>query len=204
VARLIVLGGGGHAKPVIETLRATGAEPAGFLDDAPRGAVLGLPQLGTLGDLARLRAEGLDQAVIAIGHNATRERLGALCRELGVTLPALLHPAALVSPAAVLGEGAQVMARAVIGASAVLGTLCLVNTGAIVEHDVVLGEAVHVAPGAVLCGFVRVGDRALVGAGAVARPSASIGADATIAPGAAVAEDVPAGARVGGVPARPF
>jgi acetyltransferase-like isoleucine patch superfamily enzyme len=43
-----------------------------------------------------------------------------------------------------------------------------------------------------------------VGAGAVARPGLVIGADAVVAPGAALAADVPAGARMGGVPARAF
>lgn len=197
--RVLVLGGGGHAKPVIETLRATGAEPVGFLDDAPREAVLGVP---CLGPIAALRAGSAQAAVIAIGDNATRLRLAALCRAAGLALPPLIHPAALVSASATIGEGAQVMARAVIGAEARLGALALVNTGAIVEHDAAIGEAAHVAPGAVLCGFVRVGARALIGAGAVLRPGVAVGADAVVAPGAAVAEDVADGARVGGVPAR--
>jgi len=38
----------------------------------------------------------------------------------------------------------------------------------------------------------------------VVRPGIGIGADAVVAPGAAVAEAVPSGARVGGVPARPY
>uniref|UniRef100_UPI0022EA15F9 NeuD/PglB/VioB family sugar acetyltransferase n=1 Tax=Falsiroseomonas oryzae TaxID=2766473 RepID=UPI0022EA15F9 len=191
--RVAVLGAGGHAKPVIETLRAMGAEVAGVLDDAPRGTVLGAPQLGTLADLARLREDGIGHAAIAIGHNATRAALGEACTRIGLALPAVIHPAALVSPSARIGAGAQVMARAVIGPEAVLGALVLVNSGAIVEHDCRLDEAAHVGPGAVLCGFVQVGARALVGAGAVARPSVSVGADAVVAPGAAVAEDVPQG-----------
>jgi UDP-perosamine 4-acetyltransferase len=197
--RVLVLGGGGHAKPVIETLRATGAAPVGFLDDAPRGAVLGVPRLGAMADLRGGLAEA---AVVAIGDNATRLRLAALCRAAALRLPPLLHPAALVSASATIGEGAQVMARAVIGAEARIGPLALINTGAIVEHDTVIGEAAHVAPGAVLCGFVRIGARALIGAGAALRPGVAVGEAAVVAPGAAVAEDVPDGARVGGVPAR--
>ncbi|HEV7265251.1 MAG TPA: NeuD/PglB/VioB family sugar acetyltransferase [Falsiroseomonas sp.] len=199
---LLILGAGGHAKPVIEALRASGIGLAGLLDDAPGGPVLGVQRLGTMAELPRLRAEGLDQAVVAIGDNATRAGLGATCRALGIELPAVIHPAALVSPSAVVGPGVQVMARAVVGASAALGALALVNTGAIVEHDCLIAEAAHIGPGAVLCGAVRIGPRALVGAGAVVRPEVAIGADAVIAAGAAVAKDVPARARVGGVPAR--
>ena len=167
--RILVLGAGGHARPVIEALRAMRAEVAGLLDDSPRGAVLGVPVLGSFAELGRLRREGLEQAVIAIGHNPTRERLGALCRAAGFALLPVLHPTALVSPSARIGEGAQVMARALIGPEAVIGALALVNTGAIVEHECVVGAAAHLGPGAVLCGGVRVGARALLAAGAVVR-----------------------------------
>jgi UDP-perosamine 4-acetyltransferase len=202
--RILVLGAGGHARVVIEALRAMGAEVAGLLDDAASGPVLGTPVLGPLADLQRLRGEGLEHAAIAIGHNATRERLGAICRDAGFALPPVLHPASLVSPSARIEEGAQVMARAVIGPEASLGMLALVNTGAIVEHECVLGAAAHLGPGVVLCGGVRVGARALIAANAVARPGISVGEDAVVAPGAALGTDVPAGARMGGVPARPL
>ena len=188
---ILVLGAGGHARPVIEALRAMGLEPAGLLDDAARGPVLGVPVLGPLGSLEGRAAPGLG-AVIAIGHNATRAGLGARCRALGIALPAVIHPASLVSPSARIAEGAQVMARAVIGPEATLGALALVNTGAIVEHDCEVGEAAHLGPGVVLCGGVRVGARALLGAGVVARPGIAIGAEAVVPAGAALAEDVPA------------
>lgn len=200
---ILVLGAGGHARPVIEALRATGAEIAGLLDDAAQAPVLGVPVIGPLDSLAAHGGKGA-AAVIAIGDNATRQRLGALCRAAGIALPQLIHPAALVSAHARLAEAVQVMARAVIGPEAMVGALGLVNTGAIVEHDCVLGEAVHVAPGAVLCGGARVGARSLVGAGAVVQPGVAVGADARIAAGAAVATDAPDGARLGGVPARPI
>jgi UDP-perosamine 4-acetyltransferase len=194
--RVLVLGAGGHARPVIEALRATGAEILGLLDDAEGGPLLGVPRLGPIAALAAHAAAGLG-AVVAIGDNATRGRLGALCRAQGLALPALVHPSALVSPSARIEEGAQVMARAVIGPLAVIGALALVNTGAIVEHDATVEEAAHVAPGAVLCGFVRIGARALVGAGAVLQPGVVVGPDARIAGGAA-------GATAAGVPARPI
>jgi UDP-perosamine 4-acetyltransferase len=204
-APVLVIGAGGHARPVIEALRAMGRSIAGVLDDgAAAGPVLGCPLLGGTARLAALRAEGLAEAVIAIGDNPTRARLGRLCEAAGFALPTVLHPAALLSPSAGIAAGAQVMARAVLGPEARLGSLVLVNTGAIVEHECRVAAAVHLGPGAILCGGVTVGAFALVGAGAVVRPGVAIGAGAVVAPGAAVAGLVPEGMRVGGVPARPL
>ncbi|MFM2149604.1 MAG: hypothetical protein RLZZ187_1910 [Pseudomonadota bacterium] len=198
---LLVLGAGGHARPVIEALRAMGLAVAGLLDDAARAPVLGVPILGKLDSLG---AQGASAAVIAIGDNAMRARLGAACQARGLALPAVIHPTALISPSARIGAGVQVMARAVIGPEATLGDFALVNTGAIVEHECTLGPATHLGPGAVLCGGVAVGARALLGAGAVVRAGCRIGAEAVIGAGAAVTQDVAEGARMGGVPARPI
>ena len=202
---VLVIGAGGHGLVVIEALHAAGLSVAGLLDDGPAtGPVLGYPRLGSTARLPALRAQGLEHAVIAIGHNATRAAIGARCEAAGFTLPSLVHPAALVSPSATLGAGCQVMARAVLGPLARLGRLVLVNTGAIVEHECQLEEATHLGPGAVLCGGVALGARTLVSAGAVVRPGVASGADVLVAPGAAVAGPVADGARLGGVPARPL
>lgn len=202
--RLVVVGAGGHAKVVIEAIRAVGLwEIVGLIDPSPAAkSALGIPVLGGDEVLPALLDDGVSVAVIALGRNALREQLGRRMHQMGFDLPTIVHPSALVSPSATLGAGVVVMARAVVGTEAIVSDFAIVNTGAVLDHDNVIGVAAHVAPGCALAGNVSVGDRSLVGVGSSVRPEVRIGVDAVIGAGSAVVTDVPDGAVVGGAPAR--
>jgi UDP-perosamine 4-acetyltransferase len=203
---IAIVGAGGHAAVIIEAIRSGGAfDPVAVVDPSPEaGEVLGVPVVGGDSELPALLARGVDQAVVAIGLNRLRQKLGDDLLAQGFALPPIVHPSALVSPSARIGEGAVIMARASIGARAVVSRLAVVNTGAIVEHDDEIGVSAHVAPGVALGGCVRIGDRTLVGIGSAARPGVKVGSDVVIGAGSAVVSDLPDGAVVGGAPARPL
>lgn len=204
--RLVIVGAGGHAKVVLELLRALGSvDIVGLIDPQPATAsVLGVPVLGGDALLPVLRREGVEAAFVALGSNRLRQRIGAELAAFGYALPAAVHPSAMVSPSASIGSGVAVMARAVVGTETRVLDLAVVNSGAVLDHDNLLGEAAHVAPGCALAGTVMVGARSLVGIGSSVRPGIRIGADVTIGAGSAVVADVADGMRVGGVPARPL
>jgi UDP-perosamine 4-acetyltransferase len=204
--RVVVLGGGGHAKVVVDILLLCGWSVAGFTDPAPVAGeeLLGAPWLGGDDALARLRHDGIAWAIAALGDNARRTGAAARARALGFRLANAVHPSAQVSPHARLGEGLAVMPGVVINAGSTLGDSTILNTCSSVDHDCTLGQGVHVAPGAHLAGYVMVGDEALIGGGAVVgrgRPI-RIGCRAVVGAGAVVIHDVAAGATVAGNPAR--
>lgn len=202
--KLIVIGAGAHAKVVIEAIRAAAlGEIVGLIDPSPNlHSVLGVPIIGDDDDVERLRNEGVESAVVALGGNALRLKIANKLRNLGFTLPAVIHPSALVSPSARVEEGAILMARAVLGTESVLRALAIVNTAASVDHDNLIGVAAHIAPGCALAGNVEVGERALVGVGSAIVPGVRIGAGAVVGAGSAVVRHVGAGTTVGGAPAR--
>lgn len=204
--RIVVVGAGDHAAVVIEALRATGDFTiVGVVDPHPsQSDVVGVPVLGGDDCLSALLEAGVEAAVIALGDNRLRQRIGLALLKQGFVLPAVVHPGASISPSAVIGAGAVIMNRAVVGTRARVGCLAIVNTGSIVEHDNEIEAAAHVAPGVALAGNVRVGERSLVGVGSAVRPGIRIGADSVVGTGSAVVADVGDGMTVAGSPARPL
>jgi UDP-perosamine 4-acetyltransferase len=59
--------------------------------------------------MERLRADGSAAAMVALGANSMRLRLGNRLSALGYALPPVLHPAAQCSPGAMVAEGAVIM-----------------------------------------------------------------------------------------------
>lgn len=194
-----VLGGGGHGKVAVATLRAAGWPVAAVLDDDERlwgRTVLGVEVVGPIRGTA-LKGR---RALLAIGANAARH---ALASELtGAEWAVCTHPRAWVEEGARLGEGVLVCAGAVVQAEAEVGPHAIINTCASVDHDCRIGAFVHVAPGARLGGNVTIGEGTLVGIGSVILPGVHVGKWATVGAGAVVVDDVADGTVVAGVPAR--
>jgi len=204
---VIIIGAGGHGRVVLDILRL-GRElnPVGFLDAEPAlagSSVGGLEVLGAPNQLVRLR-RSVRGAIVAIGDNRVRAGYARLVEQHGLELVNAVHPASVVSPSAQLGRNVVIAAGAVAGVEARIADSCILNTHCVVDHECELAEAVHVAPAAALGGRVRVGARTLVGLGSRILPCIQIGEDATIGAGSTVIRDVPSGATVVGVPARPI
>ena len=198
IASIIVYGGGGHGKALIDLLRALHTyRIVGIIDDgmAAGEVIMGVPVLGGNDMLAELYAKGVRQAVNAvggIGNIAVRIKVFQNLAEAGFGCPAVVHPVAYVENSASLAPGVQVFARAYVGSEARLGFGAIVNTGAIVSHDCVLENFANISPGALLAGEVRIGAASLVGMGATINLRVNVGAGARIGNGATVKEDVPA------------
>jgi UDP-perosamine 4-acetyltransferase len=205
---ILIIGGGGHAKQVIETLRLTHPEARLAIVDikADHRAVLGVPVVGTDDFLAHAVADGFASFVMGIGgagDNRPRAAAFARARAAGLAPRQVIHPSAAVAASARMGLGSQCMFNSVIEGDAVLGDDVIVSSGAIVEHDCRVADHVHVATGAIVTGSVEIGAFAHIGAGAVIRQGATIGANALVGMGSVVTKDVLPGVTVMGVPARP-
>lgn len=203
MSKVCVVGNGGHAKVVVETLFAAGLTPIGFLDDqlGTPSSVPGIPVLGVISEEHFLES-GADFAILAIGSNQARRAIDdqlAGVRFLG----SLVFPNVVRSTDVEILDGTVVCAGVVLQPSIFIGRHCIINTSSSVDHDCHIGDFVHIAPGARITGGVSIGDNTLVGAGAIVLPGVSIGDNVVVGAGAVVAKSVPSNSTVVGVPARP-
>ena len=203
--RLVVVGGGGHARVVMDILDAMGLyDLAGFtsLDSGERTALMfGCRRLGEDDASPGLLAEGIGNAFVAIGDNSRRRSTASYLLGLGFSLINVMSPRASVSPHAMLGRGIALMPGAIVNAGAELGDGAIVNTNASVDHDCTIGAFTHIAPGVAIAGSVRIGEEVLIGVGARIVPGVRIGDRAIVAAGSVVLRDVPPDVLVAGVPA---
>jgi UDP-perosamine 4-acetyltransferase len=207
MVHVAIFGAGGLGGLVHDILlQMAGVEPAALLDSDParRGATIdGLRVAGGLEAVDGLRWRGITHAVVAIGDNAARIRIATLLQGKGLELASAIHPLTSIARSAVLGAHLIAGARTTICTHARVEHHCVLSTGSIVEHDNRIQRGAFLHPAVRLAGGVSVGRRATLGLGACVIPYRTIGADARIEPGSVVIHDVPDGANVGGVPARP-
>ena len=201
----IVLGGGGHAKVVIDALLAGQHQIVGFTSpETEVDSILGVMRIG---DDDALEGYSPEEVVLAnglgsVGSSDRRRKLYLRFSAQNYPFPPLLHPSAVVAASVSVGSGVQVLAGAVVQSGCCICENAILNTRSSVDHDCIIGAHVHVAPGATLSGGVLVGEGAHVGTGASVIQGVTIGAESVVGAGAAVVRDVLVGSTVVGVPAK--
>ncbi len=195
-----VLGAGGHGRVVASALRASGHHVGGFYDDDPRLWGRLVDGVAVLGPIIGVDRSAAPRAVIAIGDNATRQRIEA---SLDLEWVTVQHPASWVAPEATVGSGTVLCAGAIVQPGAAVAGHVILNTNTVVDHDARVDDYAHIS--AAHLGAGSVAERGvLLGLGSVVLPDVRIGAWATVGAGAVVVSDVHSGDTVVGIPARPI
>ncbi|WP_448920232.1 acetyltransferase [Eubacterium sp.] len=196
---VVIIGASGHGKVIADTVLKSGDKVVGFLDDGVKKGtqIVGFSVLGKTEDYKNYAD---CEFVIAIGDSYIREKIA---NELPVKWYTAIHPTAVISSLDVeIGEGTVVMANAVINSSAKIGKHCIINTGAIVEHDNVLEDYVHLSPNVVLSGIVKVGKSTHIGAGSCTKQVLNIASDCVFGAGSVIVKDITESGTYAGVPVR--
>ena len=193
---LILIGGGGHCKSVIDTILEGGDYRIVGILDLPEKVgenILGIEIIGTDDMMDHYFKQGIDQAFItmgSIGDIRLRRNLYEHASALGFKFPNIIDKTAVVSQNSILGQGNFVGKGAIINAGARIGNQCIINTGAIIDHDCQLADFVHIAPGASLSGQVSIGENTHIGTNSSLIQNISIGRDSILGAGSVVIKDI--------------
>lgn len=169
---IILVGGGGHCKAVIDIIEQMESYIiAGIVDkeELVGTEVLGYKVIGCDNDLEKLR-EQIPNAIVTVGHiesNDLRKKLYSKLKELDFTLPSIVSPRAYIAKGASIDEGSVIMHDTIINSGASIGKNSIINTKALVEHECIVEDNTHISTGAILNGNVVVKENSFVGSGAI-------------------------------------
>ncbi|MCX8489928.1 MAG: acetyltransferase [Cyclobacteriaceae bacterium] len=201
--KMHVLGYSGHAYVVIDSAQSKGIDTVGYFEK--KESTQNPYRLKFIGDERDFSFHDFDQSIYffpAVGKNSLRKNLihiikGNRWREI-----VLIDATAKISTNAHVLESTFVAPKAVINSLVTIGEGCIINSGAIIEHECKIGSYSHIAPGAILAGNVLLGEECFIGAGAVVREGVKIGDRVTVGTGAIVLKDIPSNETWVGNPAR--
>jgi sugar O-acyltransferase (sialic acid O-acetyltransferase NeuD family) len=201
VKTLAIIGASGHGKVLADMAELLGYNVT-FFDDAYPNKLANehWPIAGNLTVLLK-NPNLYECVVVAIGNNQMRNTLCIKLINDGFKLPTLIHPTSVISKYAKIADGSVFLANSVVNAFAQIGRNCIINTGAIIEHDCVIGEAVHVSPNVALAGGTKVGDLSWLGIGSLTKQLVEICENTIIGANTTVINNIPSNVMAVGTPA---
>lgn len=200
--KLLIIGASGHGKVVADiAIKTNKWKCISFLDDDESiKTCLGLKVVGKSADAFIYKSEA--DFFVAIGNNATREKIQENLEVEGLSIVSLIHPNATIGSDVEIGIGSVVMAGVIINSSSKIGKGCILNTSCSIDHDNVIEDYVHISPCSCLAGTVRVGKGSWVGIGSVISNNINICSSCKLGAGAVVVKDITEVGTYVGVPVR--
>jgi sugar O-acyltransferase (sialic acid O-acetyltransferase NeuD family) len=205
---LVIVGGGGFAREVLDVVEAINRsvptfEFLGFAADVYYDQTeIEARDAEYLGGVeAALRVNDAEY-VIGIGVSEARRAIDAVATAAGRHAATLVHPDSSMGAGVALGPGTIITAGSRLTTHISVGRHVHVNLNSTIGHDAVIGDYVTLNPGVNVSGRVHIGEAATMGTGSRVIERLTIGAGTMVGAGATVVTDLPAGVTAVGTPAR--
>lgn len=163
---IIMVGGGGFCKSVIDVAENAGYHILGVLDlpEEVGKDVLAYKVIGTDEDIPKYVGEA--SFVLTVGHikdSTLRRKIYRKIKDAGGLLETIIAKDAYVSPYAKVGDGALIMHKAMLSADVEVGVCTIINSLVNVSHDAKIGDFCHISTCASINGACEIGDDTFVG-----------------------------------------
>lgn len=190
---LILIGGGGHCKSIIETAESAGYDILGVLDfpEDLGKPILSAKVIGTDDDIQSY--VGKAEFIISVGFiksPTTRIRLYDTIKAVGGKLATIIASTAYVSKHTTIGEGTVVMHHTFVNADVKIAENVIINDFANIEHDAQIGAHTHISTGAMVNGAARIGKQCFIGSQAMISNGVHICDNVIVGAGAVVVKDI--------------
>ena len=191
---LILIGGGGHCKSVIEVAESAGYEIKGILDmpdEVGKDVLPGHKVIGTDDEIPQYVEEC--DFIITVGfikNPALRIKLYNKVKAAGGRLATIIASTAHVSKYAELGEGTVIMHHAFVNAGAKIGDNCIINTFVNIEHDAEVGNQCHISTGTMVNGECKIGENCFIGSQSVCANCIEIASDIIVGAGSVIRKSI--------------
>ncbi len=188
--KLAIVGCGGHAKEVYNSLKKLKIEIDGFYIESQYFSSSNT----SLYNLPIKILENLDSNKhlihIAVGDIEFRDRIYTHFKKHNFTFSTIIDPDATISDLSEVDEGSYIAPGSILTANIKIGKCVIVNTGSVISHDCTIDDFCNIAPRAVLCGNVKIGKKTIIGAGALIKEKSRIGNNVFVGMGTVVTKNI--------------
>ena len=206
--KIIVIGGGGHARLTIDIIETMGSyEILGIIDkDSPKGTMIaGYPVLGGDDSLSSIIGQGIRFAAMGIGgfkDNLLRKKVFLDVKAKGIQFINPIHPKTIISKKTTIGVGTTIFAGVIINNDVHIGDNCIIATGSSIDHETIIENHVLVSAGVTVGAYTKIKEGVLLALGSKVVSGITIGENSLVAAGAVVVSDIANNQKVFGIPAK--
>lgn len=195
--RLILIGSGGHAKSILESLSISEKNNLiGYVDIEPSSYMesKNIKYIGN--DDCMKDYEGEEDLFLILGLSylgstpsfELREKI--ILKYKNFNFYQFISSKSYISKDSSIGKGTIILNNVYINNSTKIGNSCLINNNVLIEHDCEIGNNVQIAPGAIILGGVNIADNCFIGAGVIIRDSVNIASNIIIGMGCVVTKNI--------------
>jgi len=161
---IILIGGGGNCKKIIDMIISQNMKIKGILDDKYNNIEIDFYRntkiIDKISELSNYKKYNI---IVTIGSIDFRKNFFNKYNDYN--FPNLIHPNSYISESSQLGKGIVIHYGVYVGPDTIIDDFCHLDTNCIVEHDCKLKKNIMVCPGVNICGGVDINDDVFIGAG---------------------------------------